>query len=375
MPALPWKMLAAPAALTVLHILTRFFAPGDIAVWMSGLVAALAWAVLAVLQTQRVERQERELMRLSTQSEQRKRAIGELRGGLMQEALAAAQEVERVRTLINDAVRQLGVAFEEMDRSARTQEQAVAAVLNNDGGAEASFSIRRFAESAVALMNNLAESLVQVSRQSVTTVQQIDEMNKHLDAIFELLGDVKTIADQTNLLALNAAIEAARAGEAGRGFAVVAEEVRSLSERSTSFNDQIRKRVSVSKDAIAKVRDTVGEMASRDSSLSADARDEVQRLLTQADDMNRGLSARLRTVADARAQISDAVGRAVRCLQFEDISTQALSTVAQHAHRVEAIGGELSGEGGAKPAVSDWRKPVHKPVSQVSMESGSVDLF
>src|SRR3546814_6363889 len=93
-------------------------------------------------------------------------------------------------------------------------------------------------------------------------------MGKHLDAIFDLLGDVKTIADQTNLLALNAAIEAARAGEAGRGFAVVAEEVRSLSERSTNFNEQIRKLVSVSKDAIAKVRDTVGDMATRDSSVS-----------------------------------------------------------------------------------------------------------
>src|SRR3546814_20416939 len=95
-------------------------------------------------------------------------------------------------------------------------------------------------------MSGLADALGQVSRQSVTTVGQIDEMVKHLDAIFDLLGDVKTIADQTNLLALNAAIEAARAGEAGRGFAVVAEEVRSVAESSTNFNEQIRTPASVS---------------------------------------------------------------------------------------------------------------------------------
>src|SRR3546814_17672468 len=103
-------------------------------------------------------------------------------------------------------------------------------------------------------MSGLADALGQVSRQSVTTVGQIDEMVKHLDAIFDLLGDVKTIADQTNLLALNAAIDAARAGEAGRGFAVVAEEVRSLSDRSTNFNEKIRKLVSVSKDRYEETR-------------------------------------------------------------------------------------------------------------------------
>ncbi|WP_028006922.1 methyl-accepting chemotaxis protein [Solimonas flava] len=379
MRSLPWKPLAIPAVLTVLHIATLLLAPGDVAVWLSGLVAALAWGSLALLQTQRAQRQEREIARLALQSEQRSRAITELRGGLLQEALATGQEVERVRGLINDAVRQLGAAFADMDRQARIQEHAVAGILAQNGSAGAGLDVRRFAEAAVELMRGLAESLASVSQQSVATVRQIDDMVKHLDAIFELLGDVKTIADQTNLLALNAAIEAARAGEAGRGFAVVAEEVRSLSERSTSFNEQIRKLVSVSKEAIAKVRDTVGDMATRDSSLSDGAQDEVRQLLTQVELVNDGLTQSLRTVADARSQISEAVGRAVRCLQFEDISTQALSVAHEHARRVEAIGTELDGERGANPheaaGKADWRAPAHKPVAQVSMQAGTVDLF
>lgn len=383
MHALPWKPLAIPAALTATHILVRLLLPVEFAVTLTGFAAGVAWGALALLQMRESARQQDEITRLSRRNELRMRGLAELRGGLMQEALATGAEVERVRGLINDAVRQLGAAFSEMDRHSRIQEQAVAGILAQNNGTSAGTDVRHFAETAVGLMSGLADALGQVSRQSVTTVGQIDEMVKHLDAIFDLLGDVKTIADQTNLLALNAAIEAARAGEAGRGFAVVAEEVRSLSERSTNFNEQIRKLVSVSKDAIAKVRDTVGDMATRDSSVSSGAQDEVNRLLGQVAAINDGLTQGLRTVADARAQISEAVGRAVRCLQFEDISTQALGVAQAHAKRVEAIGSELDSEPTPVPeagvpsagAEADWRKPVHRPVAQVSMEEGTVDLF
>src|SRR3546814_12848751 len=74
-------------------------------------------------------RQQDEITRLSRRNELRVRGLAELRGGLMQAALATGAEVERVRGLINDAVRQLGAAFPAMDRHARHPEQAVAGLL------------------------------------------------------------------------------------------------------------------------------------------------------------------------------------------------------------------------------------------------------
>lgn len=373
----PW---AVPVAFTVLHLASLPFDVSHGMVWLSGAAAVVAWAGLAGWQFRLLRTMGDAQVRLEQEQDQNQRKLGEWRCGLAAEVEGVEREIQRVRNLIAESVRQLGAAFEEMTRQSEVQQAAVSRILSQTGNGHG-MDVRRFTETAVQLMNGLVESLAQVSRQSAESVRQIDDMVKQLDAIFELLGDVKSIADQTNLLALNAAIEAARAGEAGRGFAVVAEEVRNLSERSTNFNEQIRKLVSSSKEAVAAVRETVGEMASRDLSLSVGARDEANRLLVQVETINSGLATGIREVSAARERIADAVGRAVRCLQFEDISTQALGTALRHAERIESINAEAAGIAGSahvpardKPRES-WRAAPHKPVAQETMQPGAVELF
>ncbi len=331
--------------------------------------------------------------------------IGELRGGLAGEAAGLHHEIERVRTLVQGAIRQLTASFEAMNQHARQQNAVVSRILDQaDDGAAQTMGVRHFAEQAGKLTGDLIDTLSEVGSQSLLSVQQIDTMVQHLDAIFELLGDVRSIADQTNLLALNAAIEAARAGEAGRGFAVVAEEVRNLSERSNNFNEQIRKRVASSKEAVAKVRESVGGMAARHQERSQQARSEVSRLLDRIKDINHSLGEGVREVSASGAHIGSAVNEAVRSLQFEDIATQALAAADAHVTRLISIHDEAAAlplvRGAdavhvpAKPAtttmmapapangainqsiaVADWRQPQHKPVAQMSMESGAVELF
>jgi len=296
-------------------------------------------------------------------------------------------EIERARELIRQAVTALSNSFEAMTRKSSQQSAAMARIVDRTGQEDAGgLDVTRFARHASQQMEQLVEALEQISGQSATTVTQIDAMAGHMDGIFALLEDVKSIADQTNLLALNAAIEAARAGEAGRGFAVVADEVRNLSERSTTLNEQIRKLAHSSKDAISRVRETVSQMASRDMDRSREARNEVALMFDNVAQINASLGEGVREVSEA-----------VRALQFEDITTQSLSGANVHLDRLAAINQEalglqklLRGHGvpdsewigtfqriaaRIREQRSHWETPPRLPVSQQNMGTGAVELF
>lgn len=420
------KTFIPPMATTVLLFAAlAFSAPNTVIVLICGaVVAAWIWAVWQQNQAEE-ETSDRELRHQSDLS-QHDRRLQELRAGISQELGGLHGEIDRVRGLLHQAIRQLTSSFEEMNRHSRGQSQVVKRILvqTEDGNGA---TVRQFSDSVGRLMEDLVQMLSEVTDQSMSSVKQIDSMVEHLDAIFELLGDVRTIADQTNLLALNAAIEAARAGEAGRGFAVVAEEVRNLSERSNNFNEQIRKLVASSKDSVAKVREGVGGLAQRHTNRSQQARSEVTQLLGQIEGINRSLSDGVREVSSTGEQLSRSVNEAVRSLQFEDITTQALGAADEHVRRLNRINDEAGAlplvrgaddiyapaaqqsaprpaPQAAKPAkptyaaeparpapaqsqptpppapskpsdAQDWRNPQHKPVSQVSMEAGEVELF
>ena len=393
------KIFIIPLVFTSAHVLTQIVPISGIWSGLSVVGMVSGWVYWVWKYGRNLVAAQEHETRYGNALQRHQSLLGELRGGLTDEMKSVTGEVERVRRLVHDAVVQLTGSFEELNRQSKLQEAAVSRVMNRTGGDDPdAITIQKFAQMTSAQMNNMVDILSQVSRQSSVTVENIDTMVKHLDAIFELLGDVKSIADQTNLLALNAAIEAARAGEAGRGFAVVAEEVRNLSERSTNFNEQIRKLVFSSKEAIAKVRDTVGNMANRDVSVTVHAKEEVGRLLGQVEEINHTYTEGIRDVSGASQKINDAVAHAVRCLQFEDIATQALTAAERHVRRLESISNEagnlnriledhaeitvvkvptrtLEMPAPVSASADDWRKPQHKPVSQISMDAGGVELF
>ena len=384
--------LAPPLVLTLVLIVSQALDLAPPVRWGALAAMTLAWLVFAwkVLRPSAGD---------SAMLGEQGRLLEDLRNFIGAEVQGSRGEIERTRELIRESVAKLGGSFDAVNRRSRQQSEVASRIIDrrNDGDGNGS-DVHRFALQASQQMEQLVEALEAVSGQSGATVTHIDAMAEHLDGIFSLLEDVKSIADQTNLLALNAAIEAARAGEAGRGFAVVADEVRNLSERSTAFNEQIRKLAHSSKDSIARVRDTVSTMASRDLDRSRLARIEAAAMLERVDGINRNLGNGMREIAECAKSIDGSVAEAVRSLQFEDIATQALTAANVHLDRLGAINREatvlqdlLHRSGGHADAElhraltqigqriaqmrGEWERPPHKPVTQQSMDAGSVELF
>lgn len=388
--------LAAPLILTLMFPLAVAFEWPPSVHWTLLTLMPLSWLVFAFYSARNLLRPSQDQLNVTREQEV---LLTELRSFVSNEITGSRGEIARARELIRDAVGGLGSSFDAMSRRSRDQGAAVARIIDRTGDGDSSgVDVARFAKDASQRMGQLVEALEQVSGQSATTVDHIDEMAQHLDGIFSLLEDVKSIADQTNLLALNAAIEAARAGEAGRGFAVVADEVRNLSERSTAFNEQIRKLAHSSKDAISKVRETVSHMASRDLDRSREARGEAANMLTQVSAITASLGDGMREIAQCGQAIDLSVAEAVRSLQFEDIATQSLGSAMTHLDRLTTINREaaslqelLQRSGGVmdvelvsslrhlgnrlRDQRGEWERPPHKAVAQRNMGVGTVELF
>ena len=83
-------------------------------------------------------------------------------------------------------------------------------------------------------VSEISEKIEKSNNRMRSLSEAMNEISEHAKEITSISKIIEDIAFQTEILSLNASIEAAKAGKYGRGFNVVAEEVKKLSNQSTT---------------------------------------------------------------------------------------------------------------------------------------------
>lgn len=137
-------------------------------------------------------------------------------------------------------------------------------LASSQSTAELAQQVREDAGAGGAAVDRTVEGINATHELTMSTATTIDELQRSVGQISQILTVIEEVANRTNLLSLNAAIIAAQAGEQGAGFTVVANEIRELAERTRGSTKEIGTIIKAvqegSKQAVQKMHEGVAKV-------------------------------------------------------------------------------------------------------------------
>ncbi|HEY6332183.1 MAG TPA: ABC transporter substrate-binding protein [Blastocatellia bacterium] len=283
------------------------------------------------------------LQTLSSLSQSTSASIGQMAVSIdevSQNVDELAQYVEETASAIEEmaiSVRKVAESTEALAESAEKTARAMEAIDTSthrigESVNETTVLAEEVAQSADAgsvLVGETAESMSLIKEAIDAATESITRLGKRSDEIGDVTHVINEIADRTNLLALNAAILAAQAGAQGRGFRIVADEIKELSERTSSSTREIEELIKSVREDVAETIERVAVGGARAAG-GVDLASRASLLLSEIREKTIAASERIRAIADAsKVQASES-----------HTVLEAVDLVRQQARGIERATGE-----------------------------------
>ncbi|MFZ5589559.1 MAG: methyl-accepting chemotaxis protein [Pseudomonadota bacterium] len=332
-----WAVLAGVAA-----VLIQGLSDSTAAHVVALVIALVSWPLsFSRVLHQKAREQEQLALTVSNTASECENALKEISGEVDHQLKSMRSELEQIKRLVSDAIGALTESFTKLESSSREEDEIVKTLIDNISESVSSekgmVNFHQFSEQTTHILDGFVENILDVSKNSMALVDELDDIVEKADSVGAMLNDIKEINDQTNLLALNAAIEAARAGDAGRGFAVVADEVRKLSRKTNVFSDQIRKVVTEIQAAMRDTSRIAETMATKDMNIALNSKRNFSQMMGEVEKMNKRMRSLLGHVDEITNTISSRVEKAVTSLQFEDMVTQLIAHINQRIESLDVL--------------------------------------
>ena len=144
-----------------------------------------------------------------------------------------------INSLAHDALQQAESITHALGQLQRIAESIHGVADNAQSAKKMVQQANQSLEDGDLIMNRTVDGIMAIQETVEETAQKVKRLGEASQKISRVVNLIRDLASQTHVLALNASIEANGTSGEGQGFAVVAEEVRSLSEQSTTATKEI----------------------------------------------------------------------------------------------------------------------------------------
>jgi len=271
----------------------------------------------------------------------------------LDDAKKTAVENAAVSEELSSTSMQIGVRSEETAKDVEETTQATKAVAEILLKSEESSHHSGLLISKVATeLQSSAQEVLTVSTdlQEVVVTQmdlstRLEQLDRDVEQVKQILSVIADIAEQTNLLALNAAIEAARAGDHGRGFAVVADEVRKLAERTQKSLIESNATVAIIVQSVNTTAEMMKTGATQIKALGEKAQSAQSSMIQTVNNMDEAKVMAHQTVEDTktgRIKTSEVIARIQNISQLSNTNARSVEEVASAAEHLAKLSEGLS---------------------------------